>query len=137
MKEEVILLVKNWIKKAENDLKTSKDEINTQEPATDTVCFHAQQCVEKSLKAFLVFHQKHLKKTHNIAKLIELCKEIDKDFEILFEFGASNLTDYAVEMRYGEEFYFPTLEEAREAVEIAEKVKAFIINKLQEKGLGF
>lgn len=137
MKEEVILLVRNWIKKAENDLKTANDEINTQEPATDTVCFHAQQCVEKSLKAFLIFHQKHFKKTHNIAKLIELCKEIDKDLEILFEFGASDLTTYAVEVRYGEEFYFPTLEEAREAVDTAEKVKDFIISKLQEKGFRF
>jgi len=32
------------------------------------------------------------------------------------------MTGYAVEMRYSEEFYLPTLEEAREAIEIAKKV---------------
>jgi HEPN domain-containing protein len=133
MMEELISLVKNWIKKAENDLKTAKDEIATQEPATDTICFHAQQCVEKYLKAFLIFHQKHFKKTHNIAKLIELCKEIDRDFEEIFEFGASELTDYAVEVRYGEELYFPSKEEAEQAIEIAEKVRKFIRKKLEKE----
>lgn len=44
--------VKSWILKAESDLKTAKDELATPKPATDTVCFHAQQCVEKYLKAF-------------------------------------------------------------------------------------
>lgn len=133
--EEMIKLVKNWIKRAENDLKTAKDEINTDEPATDTVCFHAQQCIEKYLKAYLTFHQKHFRKTHNIAKLIELCKEISTDFNTLYQLDADKLTDYAVEVRYGEEFYFPTVEEAKKAVEIAEKVKGFVSEKLKNKGL--
>jgi len=47
--------VRKWILKAENDLKIARDEIQTKEPATDAICFHAQQCVEKYLKAFLVF----------------------------------------------------------------------------------
>jgi HEPN domain-containing protein len=67
-------IVLKWIKKAENDLKTAKDEIEVYNPATDTICFHAQQCVEKYLKAYLFFHQKYFRKTHNIAELIELCK---------------------------------------------------------------
>jgi len=134
--EELILLVKNWIKRAESDLKTANDEINTQDPATDTICFHAQQCVEKYLKAYLVFHQKYFRKIHNIAKLVELCKEIDQDFEEVFRFGASNLTDYAVEVRYGEEFYFPSIEETKEAVRIAEKARDFVREKLINKGLG-
>ncbi|MHB8282277.1 MAG: HEPN domain-containing protein [bacterium] len=48
--------VKHWIIKAENDLKIAKDEMITNEPATDAVCFHAQQCAEKYLKAYLVFN---------------------------------------------------------------------------------
>jgi len=31
-------IVLNWIKKADSDLKTAKDEIITKEPATDTIC---------------------------------------------------------------------------------------------------
>lgn len=39
-------LVNLWIIKADHDLKTAKDEITANDPATDTVCFHARQCVE-------------------------------------------------------------------------------------------
>ena len=52
MNEDV---VKKWILKAENDLKTGKDEQASSNPATDMVCFHMQQCVEKYLKAFSSF----------------------------------------------------------------------------------
>jgi HEPN domain-containing protein len=72
MNEKVVKLVKVWIKKAENDLKTAIDELNTENPATDTICFHAQQCIEKYLKAYLIFHQKNFPKTHNISKIIEI-----------------------------------------------------------------
>ena len=123
-------IVLNWINKAKNDLKTAKDEIVTNEPATDTICFHSQQCVEKCLKAYLVYHQKYFRKTHNIAELIELCKEIDKDFDNLYNLKVEKLTFHAVEIRYPDEFYLPSLEEAKEAVKIAEKVLDFIIKKL-------
>ena len=43
-------LVRNWILKAESDLKIGRDEMQTEHPATDMVCFHMQQCVEKYLK---------------------------------------------------------------------------------------
>ena len=127
-------IVKNWIKRAENDLKTAMDELDTEEPATDTICFHAQQCVEKYLKAYLILHQKYFEKVHNITKLIELCKEIDIDFDKAYAFGADNLTVYAVEIRYGEEFYFPTIEEANEAIEVAGKIKVLVLKKLKDKG---
>lgn len=133
--KEIEMLVKNWMAKAESDLKIAKDEMMIEDPATDAVCFHAQQCVEKYLKAYLVFHQKHFKKTHNIARLIELCKEISEDFDSLYHFDAHNLTDYAVEVRYDEEIYFPSLDESKEAIEVAEKVKDFVRKKFMEIGV--
>lgn len=123
--------VKNWVAKAENDLKIGKDEINTENPATDGICFHMQQCVEKYLKAYLIYHGREFRKTHDIAELIELCAEIDPEFKELYKEGVVELTDYAVEVRYGEEFYFPSLEEAKEAIEIAEKTREFVRNKLK------
>ncbi|MEO0156667.1 MAG: HEPN domain-containing protein, partial [candidate division WOR-3 bacterium] len=126
--------VRNWIAKAESDLKIGKDEIKTEKPATDAVCFHMQQCVEKYLKAYIIYCGREFRKTHDIAELIELCAEIDLEFKELQKTGAIELTDYAVEIRYGEEFYFPTLDEAKEAVEICEKVKEFVVSKLKAKG---
>jgi HEPN domain-containing protein len=43
-----------WIAKAEADFATAQRELGvTDRPNYDGVCFHAQQCVEKDLKAFL------------------------------------------------------------------------------------
>jgi HEPN domain-containing protein len=128
-------IVLNWIKKAESDLKTAKDEISTDNPATDSVCFHAQQCVEKYLKAYLIFHQRHFRKTHNIAELVELCKEINPQFDQLYTFEVENLTPYATEIRYPEDFYFPSREEGIRAIKTAEEVKVFILKKLRDEGL--
>lgn len=127
-------MVRDWILKAENDLKIGKDEILTDNPATDAVCFHMQQVVEKYLKAFLVFNNREIRKTHDIAELIEVCKEIDSDFDYLYEIKADKLTMYAVEFRYPGSVLFPSLEETKEAVEIAEKVKMFILEKLYKLG---
>ena len=50
--------VTHWCHKADNDLKAANHEIDHEDGAFDTVCFHAQQTVEKYLKAYLVFHGK-------------------------------------------------------------------------------
>lgn len=127
-------VVRKWILKAENDLKIGKDEMLTEEPATDPVCFHMQQCVEKYLKAFLIYHNQEIRKTHDIAELLTMCLEIDDTFHKLFDINAHELTDFAIEVRYPDELYFPSIEETKEAIDIAEKVKEFVLIKLKEKG---
>ena len=129
--------VRKWILKAESDLKIAKDELITQDPATDAICFHAQQVVEKYLKAFLIFNNREIKKSHNIAEIIKQCTEIDPEFNQLLDWGADELTDYAVSVRYGGDFYFPSEKEASEAVELAEKIKRFVLNKLSGSGFKF
>ena len=129
--------VNNWILKAENDLKTGKDEMDTNKPAFDTICFHMQQCVEKYLKCFLIFNGKEIKKTHNLAEIINECSETDADYENMYNIRANELTKYAVDIRYGDEFYFPALEETKQAIQTAEKVKDFVRKKLEDKGMKF
>jgi HEPN domain-containing protein len=126
--------VKEWITLANGDLKTAKDELLTSEPYTNNVCFLCQQSVEKYLKAFLTFYGKAFRKTHDIAELINNCLELNNEFEILFYLNVDKLTLYAVDIRYPDDFYTPTYEEAKEAIEIAEAVKNFIIDKLKEAG---
>ncbi|NUO09630.1 MAG: HEPN domain-containing protein [Candidatus Brocadia sp.] len=123
-------LVNQWIKIAERDLLTAKQGLEANEIVTDTVCFHCQQAAEKYLKAFLVQEQVEFSKTHNIMSLLNLCSSADKSFkEQLPE--ADNLTDYAVEIRYPDDWYEPTLEETKQAYEIALKVKNFVLKKLK------
>mgnify|MGYP000644251349 CR=1 FL=1 len=48
--------------------------------------------------------------------------------------NVDRLTEYSIEVRYPEEFFFPSVEEAKKAIEIAEKAKAFIVERLQIRG---
>jgi len=62
--------------------------------------------------------------------LLELCVKEDDEFKGI-EVG--NLSFYAVEVRYPDEFYTPSIEEAKECLEIARKVREFVMKKLSIK----
>ena len=126
-------IVGKWVEKAENDLKIGKDELKTEEPVTDMICFHMQQCVEKYLKAYLVLKKQVFRKTHDLSELIEVCKKIDKNFEQLYQLKTHKLTRYAIDVRYPDDFYMPTLKEAEQCMKIVMKAKNFIEKKLKEK----
>jgi HEPN domain-containing protein len=97
---------------------------------TDGVCFHCQQFVEKLLKAYLVSKNIDFGKTHNLEFLLELCKIQDSDFQGL---NVGNLSFYAVEVRYPDEFYIPSVAEANECFEIASIARDFILKKLESE----
>ncbi|TAL32915.1 MAG: HEPN domain-containing protein [Spirochaetes bacterium] len=99
--------VRQWFARAENDLKAGKDEFATKEPATDTVCFHMQQCVEKYLKGYLVFHGKEIDKTHNLTSILVQCAAVDASFQELIDKKIDRLTPYATVLRYPDDFYMP------------------------------
>lgn len=86
--------------------------------------------VEKMLKAFLLNYNIEFGKTHSIEYLIKLCSKIDKEFEKLYEI-IEGLTEYAIDVRYPDEFYIPSIEEAKEAFDTATKVKEFVLRKLK------
>src|SRR4030042_3445000 len=96
--------IKKWIQKADNDLKVASNELNVSDSniITDAICFHCQQAVEKYLKAFLILNKIEFKKTHNIDFLLSLCIEKDQDFNAI---SVDDLSSYAVEIRYPDDFY--------------------------------
>ena len=48
---EVLRVVEEWVSKAENDLRAATHTLKLESNCpTDTVCFHAQQCVEEYVK---------------------------------------------------------------------------------------
>jgi HEPN domain-containing protein len=125
--------IKRWIMKAENDLKIARDELMTEKPANDMICFHCQQAVEKYLKAFLVKNSIEFKKTHDISELIELCLGVDDSFSELFDKNVDSLTIYAAEIRYPDYFYLPSDDETNDAISKAEYVKDFVMRKLESE----
>jgi len=121
--------LEQWLIKANNDLKVAENEIvlDPGDMVTDAICFHCQQAVEKLLKAYLIFKQVDFDKSHNLEYLLEICLEKDESFS---QVEVGDLSFYAVEIRYPDDFYIPTEKEARECLGIAKKVKEFIYNKL-------
>jgi len=100
---------------------------------TDTVCFHAQQCVEKYLKAMLVLESIPFPKTHNIEELIGLLPEDSRPK--LADRDQDRLTEYATVTRYPGDYEPILLAEARRAVRIARRVRTQIRKLLPKQVL--
>ncbi|OGU42579.1 MAG: hypothetical protein A2X61_17120 [Ignavibacteria bacterium GWB2_35_12] len=128
MDEKLKSNLDKWQYKAENDIKTAQQLLESDEPVTDSVCFHAQQAVEKFLKMYLVYEGIEPVKTHIISELLVLCIKKSDDFSSLND--VNYLTEYAVSMRYPDDFYIPIVEEAEQALEDAIKVRDFVLNKI-------
>jgi HEPN domain-containing protein len=119
-----------WFKKAQNDLKAGRDEFDTENPATDTICFHMKQVVEKYLKGYLIYYGQEAEKTHNISRILERCLTIDSTFTLLADEGIEILTPYGTVIRYPDDFYMPDEAETKEAIRLALVVENFIYSKI-------
>lgn len=87
----------DWLRYARSDLAVAQRS-RAPDVLRETLCFHAQQAIEKSIKAVLVHHRIASPKTHSIARLIDLLPPsvcgppapLDSD----------QLTAYATALRY-------------------------------------
>lgn len=122
-------LVNAWFNKAEKDLTTVEHEFFFDDPVYETICFHCQQAVEKFLKGYLIYLEIGYQKTHEIGELVSICERKDRGITHLKE-DADKLTDYAVEIRYPDDYYEIHENDAKEAFEIAKEVKAYIYSKV-------
>jgi HEPN domain-containing protein len=96
--------VAEWIAKAEADWATAQREFRVRRrPNFDAVCFHAQQCVEKYLKARLILAGISFPKTHDLVALLALVQKAEPLWQPWKE-PLARLTHYAVTVRYPGEF---------------------------------
>jgi HEPN domain-containing protein len=111
-------LVRNWVSKAEADLAAC--DVLSKQPSVlgGIVAFHAQQVVEKYMKAVLTFRQVDFRKTHDLGILLSLLAVDDESLrdELI---SVVVLTDYGVEVRYPGDLPEVSTEEAVEAVRLA------------------
>jgi HEPN domain-containing protein len=117
------------LRKARNDRIAM--EASVAAGALDAACFHAQQLVEKCLKAFLAHRGVAFPYTHNLTKLIEACSGIDPAFSSLLP-AVAPLTPYAVELRYDDSFW-PSQQVAEEARYSALAVLHFVLDRLPDE----
>ena len=130
-KIEIIDKVKQWIKLAKDDINLAEFGLTMKSSCPyKLLAFHAQQCIEKYLKAYLVYNEIDFPFTHNLGVLIDLYINIDKKFLNLKE--AETLTRYGIITRYPSFDREINKEEAIKCVNIAKDIQNFILKLFNE-----
>lgn len=126
---------RTWLAKAENDFLNIENNLAAERVPWDTVCFHAQQAVEKLLKAFLVFHDRIPPRNHDVLALLASCVEIDSTLSGL-KADCNGLTYYATTGRYPGDLYEPDEKDARDAVSASHRTRSAIMERLPGRDRG-
>jgi len=89
-----------WVAKAEGDFAIiERESLVTENPNYDGICFHAQQCAEKYLKARLCEVDVKFGKIHDLAALLDQVLDVQPLWEVFRE-DLAYLSDFAVAFRY-------------------------------------
>lgn len=118
-----------WMGKARNDLRGIAVDLAAEPPLLEDALFHCQQAAEKSLKAFLTFHDQVSHKTHDLQRLGYQCARLDPTLKELTD-RLGTLTKYAWMYRYPGETSIPIKDEVLVAQELAQEVFESILRKL-------
>lgn len=121
-------LVREWVQKAEGDYNSALREYRARKlPNYDAAGFHAQQSIEKYLKALLQMYNVPFRKIHDLLTLMEMCLPFMAELELHKELLAY-LNPFAVVFRYPGEFV--SKEEAKKALKALQMLRLILRNKL-------
>lgn len=134
MRPEYVHLARQWIVKAEEDLLNAEHTLTLRENCpVSTVCFHAQQCAEKYLKALLTCRGIDFPKTHDLVVLFNRLGE-EPELRLQTE-DVHPLNRYSVEARYPGDWDPIDTQDASEAVAKARRVRDAVRGVLPENAL--
>ena len=117
--------VPEWVRKAEADWIAAKTLHSQNEEALhDAVVFHAQQCVEKLLKARLIQLDQPIQKVHDLVAVSRQLASVDSDWQ-WDEEDLSDLSTSAVLARYPG--FETTADDAAELMALAGKMRIALL----------
>lgn len=96
----------------------------------DTIAFHCQQAAEKYLKGFLLFLDIPFKRQHSLNYLLGLLSHKIEISDELYDY-ASELEDFAVEIRYPDTTIELTDDDIKQAFKIAKLIRAFVLSQMK------
>jgi len=121
-------LVNEWITKAEADYHSAwRDYRARKHPNYDGAGFHAQQCIEKYLKGFLMHRIQPPIWGHDLLAIAERCISLFPELEFEKPYLAL-LTKFAVQYRYPGES--ASKADAQKAIQAMEYLRTLIRKKL-------
>ena len=116
-----------WLRKADNDWLNVENNLASSRIPWDTVCFHAQQTIEKMLKALLLRRGIVPPRIHDLSRLVE-ASPADAEELKPWRTVCRELNDFAVLSRY--EGAEPQPAKARDIVERAGQMRAMLTTLL-------
>lgn len=125
--------IKDWLFMASLDLKSARASLK--DKIYSSVCFHAQQATEKSLKALLLHFEKEVIKTHDLLLLLTKANKYEKELK-KFKKPVAFLNKFYIPTRYPDAFPgslpegLPKKEEALKSLKNAKEILVFISKKL-------
>ncbi|MBT5934556.1 MAG: HEPN domain-containing protein [Sulfurimonas sp.] len=126
------VISKEWLKASRDDMLIIEQIINI-EHLTHMVAFHAQQAIEKSLKALIEEYEIDIPKIH---KLIRLKKILSDKLTIENDELLANLDELYIDSRYPGDMGLlpngkPTLADAQEFYDFAKEIFSKVCNILE------
>jgi HEPN domain-containing protein len=125
---------REWLAKAALDLRGAKIDLEAEPPLLEDTLFHCQQAVEKTLKAFLAWHDRPFRKTHSLEELGAACEAIDAALSGVID-PAVPLTEFAWAFRYPGDHPTPTIEEARQGLSTAVLTVSGVVARLPSEAV--
>ncbi len=125
---EVNPITLEWVKKAEGDFSAAEQLHYGSSPVYHVICFLAQQCVEKYLKAWLQENNIPIQRTHKLNDLLDLILPTIPAWRV-WQADLSTLTKHAVDSRYPEEI--ATASDAENAMRICGEIREAVRTELK------
>jgi HEPN domain-containing protein len=126
-----------WLRHAETDILAATVLLSDVDDLAPSIAFHAQQAIEKALKAVLVASQVDFRRTHQLTLLADLIPA-EWDLRLPTE-QLPRISHYAAETRYPIDDWNQvepvTVDEARSALEVAQSVHTQVAERLRAQGI--
>ena len=119
-------LTKEWVRNAEEDYAMAK-RAQVPTPYPNSICFHAQQCIEKYLKAWLQEADLPVPRTHDIKELLRLIVPTRPAWRV-WQTAFSMFRTFAVDARYPG--YVAREREAQQALQTCTDVRQAVRSAL-------
>ncbi|MBC7251977.1 MAG: HEPN domain-containing protein [Anaerolineae bacterium] len=122
-------LAREWFDRDDNDFRSAQYLLTMPNPPYENIGFHAQQCAEKYLKGFLLYHGIRFEWRHDLSYLIDLSLAVTNRLA-QFREDSDLLTPYAVEFRYPDTPAELSREECEQALRIADVIRQAVLEEL-------
>jgi HEPN domain-containing protein len=125
-------LAQQWLDRASEDLTVAR--LVLKEGHASHACFLAQQCIEKSLKAFLIAKKNQYPRAHKLVDLLSECEGLAREF-VQFRDHCLIADQYHIPTRYpngvpgGLPGALPGNLEAKEAITAADAILSLVIRQ--------